>query len=265
MPPEKTLLCSISTIRLQYLLCKGESDGGWLVDSALSRPRDRVSQEAADRADGLVTDTIRKFRLAHGLELTILGEASVSLVREFIRPAVAAVPPGMARVLGHCLIRLAVSLGGPDSASRWAAGEHDLRISIATLGRTNHDIAMELLICLGQALWKKLSSEQSRAYWLLLDSELVRGVKGEIDEEAFTQKQAVFRSRITAASDRRLERYGRASFAGTAAEYVHSLWHDVEVVSGPEHLPAPQLRRRLKLLSGWFPPGRGHKLYPPSN
>jgi hypothetical protein len=36
----------------------------------------------------------------------------------------------------------------------------------------------------------------------------------------------------------------------------------VEVVSGPEHLPAQQLRRRLELFSSWFPPDRGHRLHP---
>jgi hypothetical protein len=77
------------------------------------------------------------------------------------------------------------------------------------------------------------------------------------------EKRALLGGNISAASERRLERYGRASFAGTASEYVHCLWHDVKVVSGPEHLPAQQLRRRLELLSGWFPPGRGHKLFPP--
>ena len=121
---------------------------------------------------------------------------------------------------------------------------------------------MELLLCLGQALWQRLSPEQLQAYWQLLDSEFQAGISGEIDEDALGEKQALLASRISATSDRRLERYGRASFAGTAAEYVHSLWHDVEVVSGPEHLPAQQLGRRLELLSGWFPPDRGHKLYP---
>jgi hypothetical protein len=210
-----------------------------------------------------VAGATRKFRLAHGWELTVPRETPVSLVRELIRPAVGAVPSGMARQLGHCVIRLAVGLGGPDLASEWTGGEQDLRIWIATGGRTDHDIAMELLICLGQALWQRLTSEQSRAYWLLLDSEFLAGVKGEIDEEALKEKRVLLGSRLSAASDRRLERYGRASFAGTAAEYVHSLWHDVQVISGPEHLPAQPLRRRLELLSDWFPPGRGHKLYPP--
>jgi hypothetical protein len=116
---------------------------------------------------------------------------------------------------------------------------------------------------LGQALWQKLTSEELRKYWRLLDSEFLAGVNGEIDEDALREKRALLGDRISAASGRRLERYGRASFAGTAAEYVHCLWHDVEVVSGPEHLPARQLRRRLELLSGWFPPGHGHKLYRP--
>jgi hypothetical protein len=73
---------------------------------------------------------------------------------------------------------------------------------------------MELLICLGQALWQRLTSEQSRAHWLLLDSEFLAGVKGEIDEEALKEKRALLGSCFSAASDRRLERYGRASFAG---------------------------------------------------
>jgi hypothetical protein len=204
----------------------------------------------------------QRFRVAHGWELTVPEAISGSLVREFIRPAVRAVPSGMARQLGHCRIRLAVDLGGASLASEWRSGEQDVRISIATGGRSDHDVAMELLICLGQALWQKLTSEQLRRYWLLLDSEFLAGVAGEIDEEAFKEKRALLASRISASSDRRLERYGQTSFAGTAAEYVHCLWHDVEVVSGREHLPARQLERRLELLSGWFPPDRGHKLYP---
>jgi len=38
----------------------------------------------------------------------------------------------------------------------------------------------------------------------------------------------------------------------------------VEVRSGPDYLPAPQLRRRLELLSLWFPPDRGYRLFSPS-
>jgi hypothetical protein len=168
----------------------------------------------------------------------------------------------MARQIGFSRISLAVDLGSPNVASKWTAGGRELRISISIGGRDGHDVAMELLLCLGQALWQKLSPGQVKAYWLLLDAEFLAGIGGEIDEDALREKRALLGGRISAASGRRLERYGCASFAGTAAEYVHSLWHDVEVVSGPDHLPAKQLRRRLELLEAWFPPDRGHKLYP---
>ncbi len=131
-----------------------------------------------------------------------------------------------------------------------------------TAGAEEHDVAMELLLCLGQALWERLSEAELRAYWLLLREEISKGVEGEIDEQALEEKRSLFASRANANSAGRLTRYGRASFAGTAAEYVHSLWHDVTVRAGPDYLPAPQLRRRLELLASWFPPDRGYRLFP---
>jgi len=204
----------------------------------------------------------RKLRLAHGWELAVPRRTSAALMRDFVRPAVRAVPSRMARQLGFCRFRLVLDLGRANVASEWTAGEREVNISIATSRRSAHDVAMELLLCLGQALWQKLTSEQVKAYWLLLECEFRGEVKGEIDEDAVREKRALLGGQISATSERRLERYGWASFAGTAAEYVHCLWHDVEVVSGAEHLPAQQLRRRLDLLANWFPPDRGHKLYP---
>lgn len=138
-----------------------------------------------------------------------------------------------------------------------------LEISLATAASEGQDIALELLVCLGQALWERLTSDQRKAYWLLLNDEIRAGIPGEIDEEALRQKGLLLSSRDSATSRRRLERYGSASFAGTAAEYVHSLWHDVSVRTGSRFLPAKQLQRRLELLAGWYPPGRGFRLFPP--
>jgi hypothetical protein len=168
----------------------------------------------------------------------------------------------MAHQIGVCHISLALDLDSPDVDSQWTRGDRDLNIAIALRDRDPHDIAMELLGCLGQALWEILTPTQAKAYWLLLDSEFSSGVGGEIEEEALREKRVLLDSRLSAANSRILERYGRASFAGTAAEYVHCLWHDVEVVSGAEHLPPQQLRRRLELLARWFPPNRGQGLYP---
>jgi hypothetical protein len=146
--------------------------------------------------------------------------------------------------------------------SEWSRQHATLDISVRAAGAEAHDIAMEVLLCLGQALWERLRVDERTAYWRLLDAEIGAGVTGEIDEDALEAKRLLLAGRVRARSARYLERYGYASFAATAAEYVHCLWHDVSVRTGPEHLPAQQLRRRLELLAGWFPPDRGYSLFP---
>jgi hypothetical protein len=182
-----------------------------------------------------------------------------TLVREFIRPAVRAVPASMAGRLGHC--RISLEIADPTVASQWTETEAGLEVSVITAESEDHDIAMELLLCLGQALWEKLSDGEIREYWLVLDQEIRAGISGEIDEQALEEKRSLLASRVHARSQQQLARYGAAAFAGTVAEYIHCLWHDVTVRTGPDHLPAPQLRRRLELLAGWFPPDRGYRLF----
>ena len=164
----------------------------------------------------------------------------------------------MALRLGFCTITLQPE-AEPDVTSRWCITEEALQISLNTKEIEHHDIALELLLCLGQVLWGKLSELQVGAYWRLLADEMNAGIEGEIDEQALAEKQALLK-------DRRAESiasYGRASFAGTVAEYVHALWHDVTIRRGRKYLPAEPLRRRLRLLAQWFPPDRGHLLFPP--
>jgi len=92
---------------------------------------------------------------------------------------------------------------------------------------------MELLVCVGQALWEELCEAERRAWWRLLDEEINSDFKGEIDEQALRAKSALLRGPVSARSSRRLERYGQAAFAGTVAQYIHSLWHDVQVRKAP--------------------------------
>jgi hypothetical protein len=194
-------------------------------------------------------------RLTHGWRLAGSAPVPEGLVREFIRPALRAVPSSMARRLGSCRISLEPAADAAVT-SRWAETDGGLEVFVTTSDLEDHDIALELLLCLGQALWGRLSSDELRAYWTLLEQEASEGITGEIDEQALEEKRART-GRLQS-----IERYGFASFAGTAAEYVHCLWHDVTIRVGPEHLPAPQLRRRLDLLARWFPPDRGHRLFP---
>lgn len=201
--------------------------------------------------------------LAHGWELR-QAETPVprEIVREFIRPSVRAVPGAMAARLGHCCISLPLRLEERELSSEWRETETSLEIALALDATDPHDLALELLVCLGDALWEKARPEELESYLALLRAEIDAGVSGEIDEEALRQKQALFSSPMLARSRKQLEQYARASFAGTMAEYVHCLWHDVTVRAGPEHLPPAWLRRRLEIIARWFPPDRGYRLFP---
>jgi hypothetical protein len=169
----------------------------------------------------------------------------------------------MARRLGPCRIAL-LTQAEADVTSRFNTTDGSLEVTLTTGEFEEHDIAMELLVCLGQALWERLSAAELGAYWTILRDEIDSGIEGEIDEQALDEKRSLLESRAHANSARHLESYGSSSFAGTAAEYVHCLWHDVSIRTGADYLPAEPLRRRLKLIARWFPPDRGYRLFPPA-
>ena len=198
--------------------------------------------------------------LSHGWRLES-EEGTSELVREFIRPAVRAIPRFAAGRLGMCLVRLEAVLPDPDAASQWRETEEGHEFVVATNDTDPHDVALELLLCVGQALWGKLDHPERSAYLRQLDAEFHSGVAGEINEAALAEKVTLLSSRISAASRRRLERYAQASFASTAAEYIHALWHDVTVREGGEHLPPHLLKQRFQMLARWFPPNRGRRLF----
>ena len=199
-------------------------------------------------------------RLKHSWNLTVEPGLPGGTVRDFLRPAIRAVPRTLAGRLGPCSIRVAHSLGG--AGSRWTRTPGRVLVEIAARQTGPHDLALELLVCLGQVLWDAALTREREAWLRLLDAEIRAGAAGEIDEDALAAKRVLLSSRTLARSSRRLEQYARASFAGTAAEYVHALWHDVSVRTGPEYLPATQLARRLRIMARWFPPDRGQKLFP---
>ena len=201
-------------------------------------------------------------RLAHGWLLAGPSNVPAEVIRDFIRPAVRAVPRALAARLKHCRISLPSRLSDAALSSRWAQTNGGFEIELASEGIDRHDLALELLLCLGQALWEVALPVEREAYLKLLGVEIEAGVPGEIEEESLCEKRVLLSSRASARSRVRLERYARTSFAATVAEYVHCLWHDVTVRIGPEHLPAPCLHRRLALLARWFPPDRGHRLFP---
>ena len=199
-------------------------------------------------------------RLSHGWGLST-SDTRPEIVAEFIRPAVRAVPQAIARRLKRCEISLSARVDDEHGASRWSLTGAKVEIAVATEGVEPHDVALELLICIGQTLWEVVSPAICNTWINLLCTELGEQVTGEIDEQALGAKRALLASRSVLRSRRCWEEYARASFASTVAEYVHCLWHDVTVRTGQEHLPARSLRRRLVQLAEWFPPGRGRRLF----
>jgi len=181
----------------------------------------------------------------------------MSEAEEAIREALACLPEPLAQRLGP--VRFAVRATDEDVASRWRRGEAGVEVEVNESETSPHDCALEVLTCLGQALWHSESAGEQRAWLELLREEIEAGVESDIDEQALREKRAMLSSRILAASPRRLERYAEASFAGTMAEYVHSLWHEVTVRTGPDYLTLPWLRRRFALFSRWFPAARSTK------
>jgi hypothetical protein len=195
----------------------------------------------------------RERRLAHGWLLSG-GQG------EEIREAAAAVPPEMAARVGFCRIIVRERLAA-DVVSAWSRTGRGFDIELAAQGMEPHDVALEMLRCVGQVLWEKLSGAERAAYLKLLEAEIASGVSGEIDEEAVERKGALLASIEAARNSKLLLEYAAVSFAGTAAEYAHALWHDVTVRAGPEHLGAAWLRRRLEFLARRFPPARGRRLF----
>ncbi len=161
-----------------------------------------------------------------------------------------------------CRIVLADKIGRGSTASRWTELSDSIEIEVATAPCTAHDLVLELLLCVGQALWERIDFAEESAWLRLLQTEIEADVPGEIDDDALRVKRTLLSSPLTARSTRQLRRYARASFASTLTEYVHCLWHDVTVRVGDEHLPADCVRRRLELMARWFPPNRGYRLFP---
>jgi hypothetical protein len=101
-------------------------------------------------------------RLAHGWTLSRSSGMSPALVREFIRPAVRAVPSSMARRFGFCRISLPAEAEA-GVTSQWTITNSGLEVLVTTTGFEEHDVAMELLLGLGQGLWERLSDVELRA------------------------------------------------------------------------------------------------------
>jgi hypothetical protein len=214
-------------------------------------------------------------RLAHDWEF----HSSVSLTpaeeRTMVREPAQAVPAAIAQRLGKfrvlvvayiacregqdCVCRLKPQ--GETHTAAWVETPERLNLILPCRELDAHDTGFEFLASVGELLRPRLLKEEVDRYSQLLQEEIHLGVPGEIDEEARAAKQA-FLSRHPGRRQRsQFEPYRDTSLVSTVAEYMHGMWHDVQIRVGPEHLPLPQLRARMKLMAEMFPPNPGYRVF----
>ena len=213
--------------------------------------------------------------LAHDWEIHSMLTLTPAEERTIVREPAQAVPAGIAERIGPLRVLMVPYIACAESGDLVCAakpeGETHTAAWVETSERTSlllacrevdaHDTGFEFLASVAELLRPRLSISELAAYDELLDEELRQGVRGEIDEEALTAKQALLAIRPWRRSRLQYEPYRDISLVSTVAEYIHGLWHDVQIRVGPQHLPLQQLRRRMTLMSKLFPPNPGYAVF----
>ena len=216
-------------------------------------------------------------RIAHEWEMHSAVALSPSEERTMVREPARAIPQAIARRLGKLRILLVpfvacfptgdrVAFASPDGdkhSAVWLEDEDQDRTDLVLACRDldPHDTGWELLASVAELLRPRLTPEELERYTTLLQEELRQGFEGEIDEEAYEARQPLRRRDRWARTGPQFLKYRDISFTSTCAEYMHGLWHDVQIRLGPEHLPVSALRKRMNLMVEMFPPNPGYQLF----
>jgi hypothetical protein len=213
--------------------------------------------------------------LAHNWEFHSELTLSPAEERTMVREPAQAVPATIAQRLGKVRV-----LGVPYLACRetgdviswvkpqdethtaaWVEAGDRINLLLACRELDAHDTGFELLGSVAELLCPRLTDAEATQFNQLLEDEIHHGVRGEIDEDALSAKGAYLAARASRRFRAQFEQYCNASFVSTAAEYMHGLWHDVQILIGPDHLPVKQLRRRMELMTKLFPPNPGYLVF----
>ena len=213
--------------------------------------------------------------LAHDWELYTAIPFGPAEERSMIREPAQAVPDAIAGRLGPVRVLLVPYIscteqgdfvdfakpGGESHTSMWVEVDGRTHVLLACRELDAHDTGFELLACVAELLRPRLSQAELAQFDELLEGELRRGVTGEIDEEAVRAKQGYAGHAGRRRHGEEFEKYRDVSLVETVAEYMHGLWHDVQIRIGPEHLGVADLRRRMELLARQFPPNTGYRVF----
>lgn len=192
-----------------------------------------------------------------------------------VREPARAVPQAIAHRLGKLRILLVpfvacysdgdmVAFSNPEGEKHsavWIENGDRIDLVLSCRDLDPHDTGWEFLASVAELLRARLTSGEMERYTSLLQEELGQGFDGEIDEDAYEAKQPIRRRSRLSRTGLQFLKYRDVSFTCTCAEYIHGLWHDVQIRLGPEHLPVPALRKRMILMAEMFPPNPGYELF----
>lgn len=214
-------------------------------------------------------------RLAHDWEMHSAVALSPSEERTMVREPARAVPQTIAHRIGKLRILLVpfvaclpsgdiVAFSNPEGEKHsavWLENKERIDMVLACRDLDPHDTGWEFLASIAELLRARLTPDEVARYTLMLQEELAQEFEGEIDEEAYEAKRSLRRRNRWSRTGPQFLKYRDVSFASTCAEYIHGLWHDVQIRLGPEHLPVRVLRRRMILMAELFPPNPGYELF----
>jgi len=227
-------------------------------------------------AEYVRADHIPISHIAHNWELHSAVALTPAEERTILREPAHTVPEALAQRLGKLRVLVVPFVacsdngdlvcfskpGGETHSAVWVETGDCTHLVLPCRELDAHDTGFEFLASIAELLRPKLKASELETYTRILEDELRGDVRGEIDEEAAAAKQPFLRNRhLRARSLEQFERYRDISFVSTLAEYLHGLWHDVQVRLGPEHLPVAQLRRRMGALADMFPPNPGYRVF----
>jgi hypothetical protein len=214
--------------------------------------------------------------LAHGWEFHAAVSLTPAEERTMVREPAQAVPETIAARLGPLRV-LAVPFvacfesgdvvafskpRGETHSAVWVEEASRIHVVLPCRELDAHDTGFEFLASLAELLLPRLNQEELDRFGSLLEDELRAGITGEIDEDALTAKKALLARRPRHGRGPEIfARYRKTSFVSTVAEYMHGLWHDVQIRVGADHLPLGPLRRRMNLLAELFPPNPGYRVF----
>jgi hypothetical protein len=239
-------------------------------------PSDTTSSELIPVSKYIEGSFVPLSHLACGWELHSAIPLSPAEERTMVREPAQALPSRIVERVGAVRVLIVPFIACLESGDAVAyskpEGEKHSAVWIEQGGKTHlilagrdldpHDTGFELLATVAELARVHLMADELTRFSRMLEDELRRKVPGEIDEEALIAKRQLSGSRNSRHHDRAsFTHYRDVSFVSTLAEYVHGLWHDVQIQVGSDHLPVPELRRRMILLAEMFPPNPGYQVF----